>query len=239
MKRIICLCIILLSQSVPAALIDFNDIAIGTELSTLDFGSARISTRLWVTQEGTTVSESFTRGVIDDFGGSPAVVMQAGPLDATNFEERQRWNIEIGVSFNTPISRFSLDGYSQTYTSELIYSGVNGLGETFTLSGGVMGGFTGDSTHFDIAAPTGGYITGFYFSQFEDRGTILLTLDNLDYAPTAGGSAIARVPEAIGLPTFIVAICGLLFAHRRVTRPDAAKEFVANPKCSRSPTFTT
>jgi hypothetical protein len=218
MKKIIYLCAFLLSQSVPAALIDFNNIAIGTEVNGLNSGSATISTRLWVTQQGTTVSESFTRGVIGDFEGSPGVVMQAGPLDATNFDERQRWNIEIGVSFSTPISRFSLDGYSQTYTSELIYSGVNDLGETFTLSGGLMGGFTPDSTHFDIVAPTGGYITEFHFSQFEDRGSILLALDNLDYTPLPGESGLptARVPEAIGLPTFLVTICGVLFAHRRM-----------------------
>jgi hypothetical protein len=218
MKKIIYLCALLLSQSVPAALIDFNDIALGTEVNGLTFGSATINTRLWVTQQGSTVAESFSRGVIGDFDGSPAVLMQAGPGDATTFEERQRWNIEIGVSFNSPISRFSLDGYSQTYTSQLIYSGINDLGETFTLSGGLMGGFTPDSTHFDIFAPAGGYITEFHFSQFEDRGSIVLTLDNLDYTPLPGesGLPIARVPETIGLPTFLVTICGVLFAHRRM-----------------------
>jgi hypothetical protein len=210
MKTKICLCALLLSHSATATLIDFNDIAIGTEVTSLNpYGGAVIGTRLWVIDygDGATVAESFTRGIIDEVGGSPAVVIEAGPLDATQWGEHQRWNIEIAVSFQVPISTFSLDAYSRTYTSRIIYSGVNEMGGTFTLSSSPLGGSTYDFTHFDISAPTGGYLTGFHFSQFDDVGSILLVMDNLDYTP---------VPETIGLPTFVLSICAVLFGHRRM-----------------------
>jgi hypothetical protein len=208
MKTKICLCALFLSHSVPAALIDFNDIAIGTEVGSLNpYDAVVISTRFWVTQGETLVAESFTRGAIDVVTGwgndSPSVVMQAGPADA-QWGEHQRWNIEIGASFQAPISTFSVDIFSRTYGTDLIYSGVNDMGETFTSSAHVSQFYP--FTHFDIAAPTGGYLTGFYFSQFEDTGSIVLALDNLNYT----------VPETIGLPTFVFTICAVLFVHRQM-----------------------
>jgi hypothetical protein len=224
MKKIIYLCALLLSQSVPAALIDFNDIAVGTVATGLNpYGDAVISTRLWVTEQGPIVAESFTRGVIDVYpyfpnGDSPAVVIGASAQDAPGDWSSSRWNIDIGVSFLVPVSTFSVDAYSAFYSTPLIYSGVNALGEAFTMSAGSLGGMPDRLDHFSITAPTGGYITGFHFSQFEDVGSIVLAMDNLDYTPFASESGLptARVPEAIGLPTFIVTICGMLFAHRRM-----------------------
>jgi hypothetical protein len=227
MKAKIILCALLLSHSVHAALIDFNDIAVGTEVSSLNpFGSAVIGTRYWVTDGTTTVAESFTRGVIGNpsyLNGTPSVVMESSPLDAPQPDDGPKlWrNIEIAVSFANPISAFSVDAYSYTYTSSLIYSGVNATGEAFTLSGGSLGGMPDRLDHFDITAPAGGYITGFHFSQFEDRGGIMLAMDNLDYtavAGTVGSTSIGStaVPEAIGLPTFVFTICGMLLVHRRM-----------------------
>ena len=207
-----CLCALFLAHSVPAALIDFNDIAVGTQVSSLNpYGDAAINTRMWVTERGTTVTESLTRGVIGiGPNGSPSVVMEAGYGDVTDPEQflLQRWNIDIAVSFQTPINRFSVDAFSLIWTSSLIYSGVNALGEAFTSSAHLPGS-SGEQifTHFDITAPTGGYITGFHFSQFEDFFDIQLAMDNLDYIP---------VPEPLGLPTFVFAIGGVLFAHRRM-----------------------
>jgi len=111
------------------------------------------------------------------------------------------------VSFQVPIFAFSVDAYSQTYTSPLFYVGVDNMGETFTLLAGRLGGMTSDFTHFDIFAPTGGYITGFYFAQYEDVGSILLAMDNLDYTP---------IPETVGLPTFVWTVCAMLLLHRRM-----------------------
>jgi len=212
MKTRICLCALLLSQSVPAALIDFNDIPVGTEVSSLNpYGAAVIGTRLWVIERdmGTTVLESFTRGVIgagpDD---SPSVVMEAGPQDAPGYWAYYHWNIEIAVSFQAPISTFSVDAFSRTYNSQLFYTGVDEMGEIFILSAGSLGGLvTPQFDHFDVVAPEGGYITGFYFTQFENVGTIVLAMDNLDYVP---------IPETIGLPTFVFTICAVLFVHRRM-----------------------
>jgi hypothetical protein len=216
MKTMRFLCGLLLSHSVSAALIDFNDIAIGTEVSSLNpYGAAVISTRFWVNQHGTTVAESFTRGVIGTGpNGSPSVVIEAGIRDLTDPEQLggQLWNIDIGVSFQAPMSTFSIDAFSGFWSAPLIYSGVNALGEIFTSSAHIPARIDESFTHFDIVAPTGGYITGFHFSQFENFFDIHLAMDNLDY--TLANSV--PVPETIGLPTFVFAICGLLFAHRRM-----------------------
>lgn len=220
MKFKLYLCALLVSYSVHAELYDFNDIATGTQVNSLNpFGSAVINTRLWVTEGGGTVAESFTRGVIDNpsfLNGTPSVVIEAGPLDAPGDRSNSRWNIEIGVSFQNPISAFSVDAYSAFYSTDLIYTGVNEMGEAFTLSGGWLGGLGDRIDHFDITAPTGGYITGFYFSQFEDNGSIMLALDNLDYTLAGGAIASAPVPETIGLSTFVFSIIGMLFLHRRM-----------------------
>lgn len=222
MKTKICLCYLLLSQSVPASLIDFNNIPIGTEVSSLNpFGNAVISTRLWVTeynpgQPPVTVAESFTRGVIGPFAehavssgntGSPSVVITAGPGDRTDWEKKQSWAVEISVAFQTPVSAFSVDAYSAFYNSNLVYTGVDAIGETFIGSAPLPSGVVAPGfTHFGITAPTGGYITGFRFSQGEFTGGIQLAMDNLGYT----------VPESIGLPTFAFAICGVIFLHRRI-----------------------
>jgi hypothetical protein len=218
MKTKVCLCAILLSHSVYATLIDFNDIPIGTQVSSLNpYGAAVISSRFWLTDGVTPVpgSESFTRGAINTFGGSPAVVIQAGPRDATQPDEHQWWNIELGVSFRKPVSTFTVDLYSFTYTSSVIYSGFDGAGEEFTSSV-LLSGFASDLTHFNIAAPTGGYITGFHFSQFEDRGGILLAMDNLDYTLLKKTADALTVPDTIGLPTFVLSIGAVLVLHRRM-----------------------
>ena len=191
MKTKLCLFALLLSQSLPAALIDFNDIPIGTEVSSLNpYGNAVISTRLWVTQGAATVAESSTRGVIGTIDSplrGPAVTIQASQQDMTQPDQRQAWHIQIGVAFQTPVSQFSVDAYSRFYNSSLVYTGVDERGEAFILFGGTVGGFFPVITHLDIAAPTGGYITGFYFSQVESTTGILLAMDNLSYT----------VPEAI------------------------------------------
>jgi len=223
MKTWICLCTLLLSQSVPAALIDFNDIPVGTEVSSLNpYGAAVIGTRLWVTERdmGTTVLESFTRGVIGAGpNDSPSVVMEAGPQDAPGYWASSQWNIEIAVSFQAPISTFSVDAFSRTYSSQLFYTGVDETGEAFTFSAGWLGGLVApEFDHFDVVAPEGGYITGFYFTQFENVGTIVLAMDNLDYTTVSPNIASAAVPETIGLPTFVFTICGVLFVHRRRMR---------------------
>ena len=76
------------------------------------------------------------------------------------------------------------------------------------ISAGWLGGLVApEFDHFDVVAPEGGYITGFYFTQFENVGTIVLAMDNLDYIP---------IPETVGLPTFVLTICGMLFVHRRM-----------------------
>lgn len=213
---------VLVSHSVHAELYDFNDIATGTQVSSLNpFGSAVISTRLWVIEDGATVAESFTRGIIDNpsyLNGTPSVVIGAARGDAPGDWSNSRWNIEIGVSFQTRISTFSVDAYSAFYSTDLFYTGVDELGQTFTLSGGSLGGMLDRFDHFDITAPAGGYITGFYFSQFEDTGSIMLGLDNLDYTTVAGptASSLATVPETIGPTTLVLTICGMLFVHRRM-----------------------
>ena len=210
MKTKICLCALLLAQHAHGELFDFNDIAIGTEVTSLNpYGNAVIRTRLWVTEDGATVAESFTRGVIDNpsfLNGSPSVVIQASSADAPGDPSNSQWNVEIGVSFQTPVPAFSVDAFSAYYSTRLMYSGVNELGETFTVSGGSLGGLRDMFDHFDITAPAGGYITGFHFSQYEDVGGIFLAMDNLEYK--------TGIPEAIGLPTFVFTICGLLFLHR-------------------------
>jgi hypothetical protein len=224
MKTKVCLCALLLSQSVPAALIDFNDVPVGTQISSLNpSGAAVIGTRLWITDRatGTTTAESFTRGVIGNpsfLNGTPSAVIEAARGDAPGDPFSSRWNIQMAVSFQAPISTFSVDAYSAFYSTHLFYTGVNELGETFTLSGGVLGAPIDRFDHFDITAPTGGYITGFYFSQFEDNGSIMLALDNLDYTTVSQNiaSVSAPVPETVGLPTFAFTICGVLFVHRRL-----------------------
>ena len=222
MKAKICLCALLLAQSLSAALIDFNDLAVGTQVSSLNpYGGATITTRMWVTHGGITTAESFTRGVIGvGPNGTPSVVMEAGIMDSNTTDPelfgRQMWNIDIGVSFQAPVDRFSVDAFSLIWSSPLIYSGVNAMGEAFSSSVRLPGSQVEEFTHLDITAPTGGYITGFHFSQFENFFEIKLAMDNLDYTAAAGTIGSSPVPEAIGLPTFVFAIVGVLFAHRRL-----------------------
>jgi len=198
MKTKICLCALLLAHSAPATLIDFDDIAIGTEVSSLNpYGNAVISTRLWVTQggiNGPTVAESFTRGVIGlGPNGSPSVVLEASSADRVG--DDPTWQIDIAVSFKAPVSTFSVDAYSQVYTSHLIYSGFDALGAPFTLSS-LMGGGPSVFDHFDIVAPTGGHITGFHFSQWENGGPILLAMDNLSVRQCQSGQRPRALPPS-------------------------------------------
>jgi len=189
MKTRLCLFALLLSHSVRAALIDFNDIPIGTEVTSLNpYGNAIISPRLWVTQRGSTVFESLTRGLIaTDPDGSPSVSIYADWGDAPSVD-RPSWHIDIAVSFIVPVSTFSVDACSRIWSSRLFYSGIDGSGEAFTSQVTIPSRLGPEVfTHFDIAAPTGGYITDFHFSQTENFFGIHLAMDNLSYT----------VPEAI------------------------------------------
>jgi hypothetical protein len=219
MKTKVCLCAVLLAPSLPAALIDFNDMSVGTQIGSLNpYGDAAISTRYWATagRTGPIIAESFTRGMIDDIGGSPSFAVESSRLvDPLRNDETEFWrNIQIGVTFGAPVSAFSVDLFTEVYSSRLIYSGINELGEAFTSSA-FLPGSRGESTfnHFDIAAPLGAYITGFYFSQFENADSIRIAMDNLDYTTT---TVAAPVPETLGLPTFAFTICVVLYLHRRM-----------------------
>ena len=194
---------VLFSIPAGAALIDFENLALGSQPSAGQFGDVNISTRYWVTDgfQGPTIAESFTRGVIDVQNGSQSVVVvsQHSDADGLRTDASARRNIQVNVNFASGVSGFAVDVFSEIYSSALVFSGFNSLGEAFQISTAFSGAGPGveDFTHLSAFAPEGGYITGFYFSQWETSDHIRLAMDNLDYTSLAGiDTRTATVPEA-------------------------------------------
>ncbi len=208
-----------LSFNAAAGLIDFNNLPLGSVADGV-YGNVQIYTSTYIEDAGGqirfpghgTIATGGT-GVLQgpDFT-SPAIFVSA-QTPPPDYDGRRWYVTQIGANFLTPMSSFSVDVSSGTFTSSLIYTGVDSSGAAWSGSAQILpyrpfegvGGYR----HFDISAPAGGYLTGFFFEQ-GDSGAIEvdISMDNLSYTQ--------RVPEVTGWSIIAMSALGLVVLKRRL-----------------------
>ena len=199
---------------VRAILIDFNNLSAGRTADGTYF-DAQIRTLVTISDgvDGPIVQSG--SGRISSEYGSPGIFVPRMFLDP-NIPPPENGIINrvlIDVAFSTRVSTFNVD-VDSAYSSILFYTGFDAAGQS--ILGNIPFFSTHDWTyqHLEVAAPTGGYLTGFYFSQ-QDRGGVSVALDNLDYTRAA-------VPDTTTtISALVVAVGSLAFIRRRLKRHSA------------------
>jgi len=199
---------------VRAILIDFNDLSAGRTADGTYF-DAQIRTLVTISDgvDGPIVQSG--SGRISSEYGSPGIFVPRMFLDP-NIPPPENGIINrvlIDVAFSTRVSTFNVD-VDSAYSSILFYTGFDAAGQS--ILGNIPFFSTHDWTyqHLEVAAPTGGYLTGFYFSQ-QDRGGVSVALDNLDYTRAA-------VPDTTTtISALVIAVGSLAFIRRRLKRHSA------------------
>jgi hypothetical protein len=197
-----------------AILIDFNNLSAGRTADGTYF-DAQIRTLVTISDgvDGPILQSG--SGRISSEYGSPGIFVPRMFLDP-NIPPPENGIINrvlIDVGFSTRVSTFSVD-VDSAYSSILFYTGFDAAGQS--ILGNVPFFSTHDWTyqHLEVAAPTGGYLTGFYFSQ-QDRGGVSVALDNLDYTRAA-------VPDTTTtISALAIAVGSLAFLRRRLKRHSA------------------
>jgi hypothetical protein len=197
---------------VRAILIDFNNLSAGG-IPDGTYFDCQIRTSVTISDgiDGPIVQSG--SGRIGSEYGSPGIFVPRMFLDP-NIPPPENGIINrvlIDVAFSTRVSTFNVD-VDSAYSSILFYTGFDAAGQS--ILGNIPFFSTHDWTyqHLEVAAPTGGYLTGFYFSQ-QDRGGVSVALDNLDYT---------RVPDTITtISALAIAVGSLAFLRRRLKRHSA------------------
>jgi len=198
-----------------AILIDFNNLSAGSTPDGTYF-DAQIRTSVTINDgiDGPVVQSG--SGRISSEYGSPGIFVPRMFLDP-NIPPPENGIINrvlIDVAFSTPINSFSVD-VDSAYSSVLFYTGFDASGQS--ILGNIPFFSTHDWTfqHLEVTAPTGGYLTGFHFSQ-EDRGGVHVAMDNLDYTRAA-------VPDTTTtISALAIAVGSLAFLRRRLRHHSAA-----------------
>jgi hypothetical protein len=199
---------------VRAILIDFNNLSAGRTADGTYF-DAQIRTLVTISDgiDGPIVQSG--SGRISSEYGSPGIFVNRMFLDP-NIPPPENGIINrvlIDVAFSTRISTFSVD-VDSAYSSILFYTGFDAAGQSILGNIPFFSSHNSTYEHLEVAAPTGGYLTGFYFSQ-QDRGGVSVALDNLDYTRAA-------VPDTTTtISALAIAVGSMAFLRRRLKRHSA------------------
>jgi hypothetical protein len=199
---------------VRAILIDFNNLSAGRTADGTYF-DAQIRTLATITDgvDGPILQSG--SGRIGSEYGSPGIFVPRMFLDP-NIPPPENGIINrvlIDVAFSTGISAFSVD-VDSAYSSTLFYTGFDAAGQSILGNIPFFSSHDWTYQHLEVAAPTGGYLTGFYFSQ-QDRGGVHVAMDNLDYTRAA-------VPDTMTtISALAIAVGSLAFMRRRLKRHSA------------------
>jgi len=198
-------------MDVSAILIDFNNLSTGSAPDGTYF-DAHIRTLVTISDGPDGAILQSGSGRISSEYGNPGIFVSRMFLDP-NIPPPENGIINrvlIDVGFSTRINTFSVD-VDSAYSSVLFYTGFDASGQS--ILGNIPFFSTHDWTyqHLEVAAPAGGYLTGFYFSQ-QDRGGVHVAMDNLDYTRAA-------VPDTTTtISALAIAVGSLAFMRRRLKR---------------------
>jgi hypothetical protein len=203
-------------QSVSAVVIDFNNVPDGP-ISSLnsELVSIRASESLHLNPffgyppgSGYPLSPSDTVAVQPgEIFGSKLTVGTVTPLDPSIYaglDDYPWWVTQIDVDFKSAVSSLSFDAFSDFFSGNLVYSGLDQFGNEFTGYYNIPPGLPDSpdsSIHID--APFGGSLNRFYFYNI-DRGPIWMTMDNLQFelVKKTPSNPPADVPDSTGLGIF-------------------------------------
>ncbi len=205
-----------LALNSSAALIDFNNLPLGTVPDGVYGGDVRITTSSWLTRgDGTPEMFGEGRGTIEvrdlsregsGFIPSPAIWVR-GFFNPETGEDLCTTLIQ--TDFLKPMTQFSVDLASLVFSGNLSYSGIDANGNAFSSFMSVDRAFLDvpGFAHVDITAPAGGYLTGFQFAQTDEAGANKdVGMDNLSY----------RVPEVTGWSIIVMSALGIAILKRRL-----------------------
>lgn len=190
---------------VGALLIDFNDLALGSNPNGTYYDQVRLTTAGQTYDRETGLPMPTTTGTVSDlYGDSPNALVYL----PTNYRNL----VAIAADFLVPVARFSLD-INSNYSMRLSYTGIDAFGSPLSGVVSIFNTHNFDLNPFELIAPLGSYLTGFSVSQ-GDNGSVELAIDNLDFT-AATAQAGVQVPEGGATIFMLVGGMAALVSVRR------------------------